>query len=390
MKNSRNQYHYAIRRVKRKEATIRNNKFIKCCLEGNVDNLLKEVKKLQGIKSKNSTTIDGKVGDKNIANHFSAIYEGLYNSVISDDALGVLLDEINENISEEDLQDVDKITSSVIKDSIDNLKMGKSDVQYDWKSEAFIHGIDALASPLAFLFKSFLIHGHISTFILLCALVPIVKDTHGEKRSSSNYRAIAISSIIMKIFDHILLKLFGDKLAPSCYQFGFMKNCSTTMCSFVVTETINYFTNRKTPIYLCLLDLTKAFDQVEFSTLFRKLWGRLPSIILRLLIFSYQNQECLIKWNNTLSRRFSIKNGVRQGAVASPIFFSIYLDDLFSILKKSNLGCYINKHFYGMSGYADDCAILSPDREGLQKMLNKCKDYFDEHKIIISTKSQEK
>ena len=189
----------------------------------------------------------------------------------------------------------------------------------------------------------------------------------------------------MKIFDHIMIKLFGDRLAPSHYQFGFMKNCSTTMCSFVVTETINYFTNRKTPIYCCLLDLTKAFDTVEFSTLFRKLWGRLPSIFLRLLIFSYMNQECLIKSNNCLSRRFSIKNGVRQGAVASPYFFSIYLDDLFTILKRSNLGCYIGSHFLGMSGYADDCAILSPDRDGLQRMLNICKDYFDKHKIVIST-----
>ena len=65
--------------------------------------------------------------------------------------------------------------------------------------------------------------------------------------------------------------------------------------------------------------------------------------------------------------------------------FSIYLDDLFKILEKSDLGCHIGPHFFGLAGYADDCAILSPDKEGLQKMLNICKDYFDSHKIIIST-----
>ena len=124
---------------------------------------------------------------------------------------------------------------------------------------------------------------------------------------------------------------------------------------------------------------------MEFSTLFRKLWGCLPSIFLRLLIFSYQNQECLVKWNNSKSRKFSIKNGVRQGAVASPVFFSLYLDDIFDILRKSGYGCHIGRHFFGMAGYADDCALLSPDREGLQMMLNICKDYFDKHKIVIST-----
>ena len=245
--------------------------------------------------------------------------------------------------------------------------------------------MDSLASPLAFIFKSFLIHGHISNFLLLCALVPIVKDNLGDKTSSSNYRAIAISSLFMKIFDWILLILFGKDLAPTYYQFGFMKDCSTTMCSWVVTETINYYTNRNTPVYCCLLDLTKAFDKVEFATLFQKLRRYIPSIFLRLLIFSYQHQSCLVQWNSSRSSEFSIKNGVRQGAVASPIFFSLYLDDLFTLLEKSNFGCRIGPHYYGISCYADDCGLLSPDCYGLQRMLDICKDYFDKHKITIST-----
>ena len=149
----------------------------------------------------------------------------------SDDALNDLLGEINNDINGEALNDVDKINPTLIKDAVNHLKNGKSDVHYDWKSEGFIHGIEALASPLSFIFKSFLIHGHISTFLLLCALIPIIKDPHGDKTSYSNYRAIAISSIIMKVFDHILIILFGDKLAPSHYHFGFMKHCYTAVYS---------------------------------------------------------------------------------------------------------------------------------------------------------------
>ena len=49
-------------------------------------------------------------------------------------------------------------------------------------------------------------------------------------------------------------------------------------------------------------------------------------------------------------KEFKIKavfyqNGVSQGAVASPTFFSIYLDDLFVILNNSGLGCRIGPHF---------------------------------------------
>ena len=203
MKNSRNQYHYAVRRAKRNHDAIVNNKFVQCCLEGKVDDLLKEVKKMRGSQSKNSTVIDDHVGDDKIANHFCDIYEELYNSVLSDDALGELLTQINNDISDDDLVDVNQITPDLIQEAIDHLKTGKSDVDYDWKSEAFIHGAEALASPLSFIFKCFLIHGHISTFLLLCSLVPLVKDPQGDKTSPSNFRAIAISSLFMKILDWI-------------------------------------------------------------------------------------------------------------------------------------------------------------------------------------------
>ena len=39
-------------------------------------------------------------------------------------------------------------------------------------------------------------------------------------------------------------------------------------------------------------------------------------------------------------------------------------------LSKSGFGCYINDMFYGIVGYADDIVLLSPDRAGLQCMLD--------------------
>ena len=137
MKHSRNQYHYAVRRAKRNEETIRNNKFVEACLDGNIDDLLKEVKRMRGKSATNSTVIDGKTGDDKIANHLKNIYADLYNSVISDDALGELLDQVNNDISVDSLNDVDKINGDIIKEAIGHLRKGKSDVEYDWKSEAF-------------------------------------------------------------------------------------------------------------------------------------------------------------------------------------------------------------------------------------------------------------
>ena len=95
-------------------------------------------------------------------------------------------------------------------------------------------------------------------------------------------------------------------------------------------------------------------------------------------------QSCSVRWDNFDSTIFTVGNGLRQGAVASPLYFNVYLDDLFLIMKESGLGCEIDQYFYGLFGYADDCALLSPSREGLQLMLNLCANYFAEHGIKIS------
>ena len=44
MRNTRNKYHYAVRRVKRHEKDIRNNKFLSACLDGKVNDILQDIK----------------------------------------------------------------------------------------------------------------------------------------------------------------------------------------------------------------------------------------------------------------------------------------------------------------------------------------------------------
>ena len=80
----------------------------------------------------------------------------MYNSVISDEALGVLLQEINKNIRDDKLNDLYLITPILIKEAVGNIKIGKSDVSYDFKSDAFINCIEALAIVLSFILNPFL------------------------------------------------------------------------------------------------------------------------------------------------------------------------------------------------------------------------------------------
>ena len=83
------------------------------------------------------------------------------------------------------------------------------------------------------------------------------------------------------------------------------------------------------------MDCSKAFDMVRWKELFTELRKReVGAIFLRLLVFIYKNQLCEVRWNGSYSDRFPVSNGVRQGAVTSPIFFSVYVDKLIGALRE--------------------------------------------------------
>ena len=117
------------------------------------------------------------------------------------------------------------------------------------------------------------------------------------------------------------------------------------------------------------MDCTKVFDTVSHSKLFTKLLDRkIPASFARLLFFSYKHQTAQVSWNGSSSKEFLITNGVRQGAVISPVLFCLYMDDLMRLCRASGHGCFVGCFFAAIFGYADDLLIASPSRSGLQAL----------------------
>ena len=77
-------------------------------------------------------------------------------------------------------------------------------------------------------------HGYVSGKLLMASGIPFVKDKLGDADVSDNYRSIAISSVVLKIFDWTVLSPFSKTL--NGLQFSYQKNCSTTMCTWLVVE----------------------------------------------------------------------------------------------------------------------------------------------------------
>ena len=284
MKRCRNIYHYQIRKCKNAENSIRRNKLLDACLNGNGD-VFKEIKALRKSKPVIATSMDGE--NVGIENHFKGIYADLYNSVDDKQNLVDLLSKVNDEINSTHAYDVNKVTAELVKEATKHLKDGKSDPTHLFSSDCVKNAPDLFFQLLSIVIKSFLIHGHITVYLLLATLVPIIKNKLTSASTSKNYRSIAISSLILKILDWIILILFGHNLGLDDLQFAYQQASSTTMCTWAVIETIGYFLRNGSEVFSCQTDMTKAFDLVQHSLLFQKLLqAGLSKISVRTLLSS--------------------------------------------------------------------------------------------------------
>ena len=134
----------------------------------------------------------------------------------------------------------------------------------------------------------------------------LLKEGRKDPSNLESNRAIAGSSHLLKLFDKVVLLLWGQLLTSDSLQFGYKAGTSTTQCTWMVLEVAQHFLRRGTPCMVTLLDCSKAFDMVRFSTLFKKMSvAGVPPIG----IYVYEEQFAWVKWGESKSRQLNIVNG---------------------------------------------------------------------------------
>ena len=98
---------------------------------------------------------------------------------------------------------------------------------------------------------------------MLSSVLPIPKNIFASVSGNDNYRGIALSSILGKILDHVLLYKYSDKLCTSEQQFGFKRRSCTNVCTLVLKETLRYCVDNYSNVFCSFLDASKAFDRVQ-------------------------------------------------------------------------------------------------------------------------------
>ena len=91
---------------------------------------------------------------------------------------------------------------------------------------------------------------------------------------NNDFRGIAISSVVTKVFEHCILDKFKSYFSTEDNQFGFKKKLACTHANYTVQNIVNNCVKHSNTVNLCALDLTKAFDKTNHHALFIKLMNR--------------------------------------------------------------------------------------------------------------------
>ena len=192
--------------------------------------------------------------------------------------------------------------------------------------------------------------------------MPPKKD---DRHNPSNYRPIALLSVVGKIFERLIHRqihnyLLENKLLYKL-QSGFLPNNSTVYQLIEIYHEICINRELKKDTGFVFCDVSKAFDRVWHAGLLKKLraygiTGTLYSLIENYL--SGRQQSVFV--NNSFSDFAATNAGVPQGSVLGPLLFLIFINDIADkLLSISRL-------------FADDTSMsaTSQDKTELETILN--------------------
>ena len=190
---------------------------------------------------------------------------------------------------------------------------------------------NAVAAPLSMIFNESLSQGIFPTCMKLAEVVPLYKGK--DRNEKSNYRPISLLLTISKILEKIMYKRvykFLNNTNQFYYsQFGFRTGhlCNQVICELVGEIVKN--TEKNWTTVCVFLDLLKAFDTLEHSTVIQKLecYG-IRGNALDWFRSYLDNRSIRVKLDQVRSNEFPIHYGAPQGSCLGPPIFLIFCNNL--------------------------------------------------------------
>ena len=145
-----------------------------------------------------------------------------------------------------------------------------------------------------------------------------------------NYRYISLVAHAGKI----LLKIIARRLSEYCErvgilpgeQSGFRPNRSTIDIMFMIRRLQELAQKKRIPLYVCFIDLTKAYNSADRTLLWTVLarFGVPQNMISAIRQFHNGMRACVRLDDRVCLRWFVVEQGLRQGCVLAPLLFNIF------------------------------------------------------------------
>ncbi|KAL0809028.1 hypothetical protein ABMA28_012670 [Loxostege sticticalis] len=284
-----------------------------------------------------------------------------------------------------------RFTAREVNNAIRRMVRGKSPGHDGLSIEHLRYAGVHLPRVLAMFYSLCISHSYLPEELTRTIVVPVIKNKTGDASDISNYRPISLATIVSKLLDSLLDKILADNIELYDNQFGFRPGLSTESAILCLKQTVQYYTNRKTPVLACFLDLSKAFDLVNYGMLWHKLCTEttVPREIVSIFRYWYSSQKNVVKWSGTHSNVYGLECGVRQGGLSSPRLFNLYVNQLIGELNSASVGCHIDSTCINNISYADDMVLLSPSVSAMRNLLSICESYALAHGLKYNTNKSE-
>ena len=238
-----------------------------------------------------------------------------------------------------------------------------------------------------------------------------------DRFNCNNYRGISLLSHAGKV----LLKIVANQLSHYCEahgilpdeQCGFRPERSTVDMLFVVRRLKELARRRRIPLYVCFVDLQKAYDSVDRKLLWKVLArASAPEEMIAVIRQFHDGIQAQVRMDDgELSDWFEVTHGLRQGCMLSPLLFNIFFaaatevvlvrfieddtipKDLVYHEEEAGVGAVTpleraRRAVWGML-YADDAGVVSRSQEGLTRMMTTIVEVFGEFGLTVSEKKTE-
>ena len=236
-----------------------------------------------------------------------------------------------------------------------------------------------------------------------------------DRSNCNNYRGISLLShagkVLLKIVANRLNNYYEAHGILPDEQCGFRPERSTVDMLFVVRRLQELARRRRIPLYMCFVDLQKAYDSVDRELLWKVLArAGVPEEMIAVIHQFHDGMQAQVRSmdDGELSNWFEVTQGLRQGCVLSPLLFNIFfaaatevilvrfseddkiLKDLVYLEEEAGVGAgtpleRARRVVWGML-YADDAGVVSRSQEGLTRMMTTIVEVFGEIGLTVLEK----